>query len=111
MTASPRVNPDFDLTLTRIIRAPRAAVWRAWADPARFAQWWIPAPARCKVAAMDMSPGGAFVTQISEDGGAYGPHIDGCFLDVEADARDGRLTGVRVGGQSVIISEGHLIVP
>ncbi|MDH4038015.1 MAG: PhzF family phenazine biosynthesis protein [Candidatus Krumholzibacteria bacterium] len=32
------------------------------------------------------------------------------FLDVEAEARDGALTGVRVGGQSVIVSEGHLIV-
>jgi trans-2,3-dihydro-3-hydroxyanthranilate isomerase len=33
------------------------------------------------------------------------------FLDVEADARGGKVTAVRVGGESVIISEGHLIVP
>lgn len=32
------------------------------------------------------------------------------FLDVEAEASGGKITGVRVGGQSVIVSEGHLIV-
>jgi trans-2,3-dihydro-3-hydroxyanthranilate isomerase len=32
------------------------------------------------------------------------------FLDIEADARGGELTGVRVGGQAVVVSEGHLIV-
>jgi trans-2,3-dihydro-3-hydroxyanthranilate isomerase len=33
------------------------------------------------------------------------------FMEVEADATDGHLTAVRVGGQSVIISEGHIDVP
>jgi uncharacterized protein YndB with AHSA1/START domain len=77
------MNPDLDLTITRIIRAPRSAIWRAWTDPARFEQWWVPAPARCKVADMDLRPGGAFRTQISEDGGEFGPHIDGCFLAID----------------------------
>jgi trans-2,3-dihydro-3-hydroxyanthranilate isomerase len=33
------------------------------------------------------------------------------LIDVEADARDGALTAVRVGGSSVVVSEGHLLVP
>ncbi|HEU4364825.1 MAG TPA: PhzF family phenazine biosynthesis protein [Candidatus Krumholzibacteria bacterium] len=33
------------------------------------------------------------------------------FLDVEAEAKNGSLAGVRVGGQSVVISEGHLVAP
>jgi uncharacterized protein YndB with AHSA1/START domain len=29
---------EFDLTTSRIIRAPRSLVWSAWADPVSFAQ-------------------------------------------------------------------------
>jgi uncharacterized protein YndB with AHSA1/START domain len=75
--------PDLDLTISRIIKAPRAAIWRAWTDPARFEKWWVPAPTVCKVVDMDLRPGGAFRTQISEDGGEFGPHIDGCFLAID----------------------------
>jgi uncharacterized protein YndB with AHSA1/START domain len=81
MNLSP--NPELDLTMSRVIKAPRAAIWRAWTDPASFAQWWVPAPAKCKVVEMDLSPGGAFVTQISEAGGAFVPHMNACFLAVD----------------------------
>jgi trans-2,3-dihydro-3-hydroxyanthranilate isomerase len=33
------------------------------------------------------------------------------LMEVEADATNGALTAVRVGGQSVIITEGHILVP
>jgi len=33
-----------DLAMSRLIRAPRSAVWKAWTDPAQFAQWWLPQP-------------------------------------------------------------------
>lgn len=82
-TATPALDPALDLTVTRVIRAPRPAVWNAWTDPASFAQWWVPAPAVCEVAEMDLRPGGAFRTRISEAGGAFAPHINGCFLLVE----------------------------
>lgn len=81
MTTLP--NPDFDLSITRIIKAPRSAVWSAWADPVRFAQWWIPAPIRCQVVDFDMRPGGSFVTRMSEDGGDFVPHVSACFLAVD----------------------------
>ena len=74
------MNPDLDLTLQRIIRAPRAAVWRAWTDPSRFEKWWVPAPARCRVDHLDVRPGGAFVTRFSEDGLRFAPHLDATFL-------------------------------
>lgn len=76
------VNPDLDLTLTRIIRAPRQVVWEAWTDPVKLEQWWIPSPARCQVQELDLRPGGAFVTLYSEDGEFFGRHVSGCFLDV-----------------------------
>ena len=80
-------DPTLDLVITRVIKAPRAAVWRAWSDPNSFAQWWVPAPAQCKVVTMDLKPGGAFITQISENGGDFMPHLNGCFLAVDAAER------------------------
>ncbi|MGF1626221.1 MAG: SRPBCC family protein [Alphaproteobacteria bacterium] len=77
------VNPELDLVISRLIKAPRPAVWRAWTDPASFEQWWIPAPAKCKVEQMDLRPGGALVTRISEAGGDFLPHLSGCFLAVD----------------------------
>lgn len=59
--------PDLDLTISRVIRAPRSVVWSAWTDRVSFEQWWVPAPAVCKVLDLDLWPGGAFLTQISED--------------------------------------------
>jgi uncharacterized protein YndB with AHSA1/START domain len=76
-------NPELDLTIGRVIKSPRAAVWSAWTTPASFEQWWLPAPAKCRVAAMNLRPGGAFITQMSEDGGEFGPHVSGCFLAVD----------------------------
>lgn len=76
-------HPELDLTVSRIIRAPRWRVWNAWADPASFEQWWVPAPALCRVREMDLRPGGAFRTEFSQDGAEFGPHITGCFLAVD----------------------------
>jgi uncharacterized protein YndB with AHSA1/START domain len=77
------VNPELDLTISRVIKAPRAVIWRAWTEPASFEQWWVPAPARCRVVAMELKPGGSFETQISENGGEFMPHMNGCFLAVD----------------------------
>ena len=77
------MNPDLDLTLQRVIRAPRAVVWRAWTDPSQLEQWWVPAPAVARVDRLEAQPGGAFVTRISDDGVEFGPHMDAAFLVVD----------------------------
>jgi uncharacterized protein YndB with AHSA1/START domain len=77
------VNPDLDLVLERVIRAPRAAVWNAWTDPAAFEKWWVPAPILCRVDRLDVRPGGALVTRMSEDGAQYVPQLDATFLVVD----------------------------
>ncbi|MBO3747267.1 SRPBCC domain-containing protein [Streptosporangiaceae bacterium NEAU-GS5] len=77
------MNPDLDLGLERIIRAPLATVWSAWTDPSRLEQWWVPAPSRCRVVRLDLRPGGAFVTRLSDDGADFVPHLDACFLAVD----------------------------
>lgn len=74
---------DLDLTISRIIKAPRQNVWNAWTDRASFEQWWVPAPAKCRVVEMDLRPGGSFVTEISEQGGTFTPHLNACFLAID----------------------------
>lgn len=80
-------DPERDLTVTRIIRAPRAAVWRAWTTPKSLEQWWLPAPLRCQVVKLDLKPGGAFETWMSEGGGAFAPHVTACFLAIDEQSR------------------------
>lgn len=74
---------DRDLFIERQIDAPPARVWEAWSQPEHLAQWWIPKPLECDVVALDLRPGGGFVTRMREAGGAFQPHLDACFLDVD----------------------------
>ncbi len=81
---TPIENPDLDLKLSRIIKAPPARVWEAWTDPRKLEQWWVPAPAQARTVSLDLRPGGAFVTEIDETGdGSFVPHVLACFLAVE----------------------------
>ena len=84
---NPDLDPDLDLTLERIIRAPRAVVWDAWTDPASLAVWWLPAPTQCRVERLDTVAGGAFVTSMIDNGNEFVPHLDACFLAVDAGKR------------------------
>lgn len=84
---TPAIDPALDLALRRVIRAPRPVIWRAWTDPARLEQWWVPSPTVARVDRFDLRPGGAFVTSISDDGRAFVPHTDSIFLVVDADSR------------------------
>lgn len=52
------MNPDLDLSLNRVIRAPRKVVWQAWTDPVRFAKWWVPAPTQCRVERLEVRHSG-----------------------------------------------------
>jgi uncharacterized protein YndB with AHSA1/START domain len=77
------MNPDLDLALERVIRAPRAAVWSAWTEPSRFERWWVPAPAVCRVDRLEVRAGGGLVTRLSDDGNEFVPHLDASFLVVD----------------------------
>ena len=81
------MNPDLDLTLDRVIRAAPATIWQAWTDPARLADWWLPAPLHCRVERLEPAAGGGFVTSMSEDGATFVPHLDACFLAVDPGER------------------------
>ncbi len=68
------LDPDLDLRIDRVIRAPRARVWKAWTEPVDLARWWLPAPTQCR-------------TSMSDDGVSFGPHLDACFVVVEPGER------------------------
>lgn len=75
-----------DLVISRLLRAPRAAVWRAWSDPAQLKLWWCPAPWTTEVRAFDLRAGGAFHTFMQgPDGGSS--DNPGSFLEVQPQAR------------------------
>jgi uncharacterized protein YndB with AHSA1/START domain len=60
MAREPAGNPtdERELVLTRILRAPRAAVYRAWTEPELLKQWFAPLPYTTPHAALDFRPGG-----------------------------------------------------
>ena len=92
---------DCELVISRVIKVPRAAVWRAWAEPLQFAKWWIQAPMECRVVRMDMWAGGGFVTLMREGDGEFQPHLEGCFLDVVPGERIVFTTVLREGWQPI----------
>ncbi|MFF7708875.1 SRPBCC domain-containing protein [Pseudomonas sp. NPDC007930] len=75
-----------DLLITRSLQAPRAALWRAWADPTLLARWWCPQPWRTEVRAFELWPGGAFHTFMSGPDGASSDN-PGSFLEVVPETR------------------------
>jgi uncharacterized protein YndB with AHSA1/START domain len=75
-----------DLIISRLLRAPRAALWRAWTDPQLLKAWWCPKPWTTEVRAFDLRPGGAFHTFMrGPDGGTS--DNPGCFVEIVPQAR------------------------
>lgn len=73
------------LTLERVFAAPRELVFRAWADPQRFAQWWGPNGLVLETCDFDPRPGAAIhISMRLPDGQLH--HIRGRFTEVEAPA-------------------------
>jgi uncharacterized protein YndB with AHSA1/START domain len=50
----------FVLDMTRLIDAPRARVWEAWADPEKVKRWFAPRPLTLEIERMDLRAGGGF---------------------------------------------------
>ena len=74
-------NPELDLELTRLFKAPPASVWRCWEDPALLGQWWAPKPVQTVDVVIDLRNGGRFYSRMILPDGTEMPG-EGCFLDV-----------------------------
>lgn len=91
-----------DLVISRLLRAPRAAVWRAWTDPALLPAWWCPRPWTTELLAFDLRPGGAFHTLMKgPDGGVS--NNPGSFLAV--------LPQTRIVFTSCLLADGRPTTP
>ena len=75
-----------ELTLTRVLEAPRERVFKAWTDPKLLMQWWGPRGFSTPVAELDVQPGGALnivmedTDGLIEKGSRY--PMDGVFQEV-----------------------------
>lgn len=77
---------DRELVLTRIIKAPRAKVFRAWTEPELLKQWFTPRPWTAPVAVLDVRPGGSnLIIMRDPDGNEY-PNR-GVYLEVVPNER------------------------
>ncbi|CAO4181814.1 Activator of Hsp90 ATPase 1 family protein [Methylorubrum aminovorans] len=75
-----------DLVLTRLIPAPRRALWRAWTEPDLLKTWFAPAPYTTPVAELDVRPGGSNLIVMRSPDGQDLPNR-GVYLEVVRDTR------------------------
>jgi uncharacterized protein YndB with AHSA1/START domain len=86
MSTAVTPSSDRELVLTRLIDAPRAAVFRAWTDPDLLKRWFAPHPYTTPVAELDVQPGGASLVVMRSPEGQEMPNR-GVYLDVVENER------------------------
>ena len=79
MTVTPA--NDRELVLTRLIDAPRSAVWRCWTEPGLMKQWFAPAPWTTPRVDIDVRPGGSSLVVMADPDGNEYPN-PGVYLEV-----------------------------
>ena len=70
-----------ELTLTRLIDAPREKVYRAWTEPKLLKQWFVPRPWTISGVSLDVRPGGSSLIVMRDPDGKDYPNR-GVYLEV-----------------------------
>lgn len=73
--------PKHVLTLTRVLDAPVANVWRCWTEPKLLEKWFCPKPWFVTDAKLDLRPGGEMSCVMNGPEGELFPNI-GVYLEV-----------------------------
>ena len=60
MSQGDSIAVERELTVSRVIDAPRALVFKAWTEPEQIARWWGPKGYTTVDYEMDIRPGGAY---------------------------------------------------
>lgn len=77
---------EHELVLTRLIDAPRRALFRCWTEPELLKQWFAPLPYTITRAELDVRPGGtSMITMRSPDGEDM--PLPGVYLEVVQDEK------------------------
>jgi uncharacterized protein YndB with AHSA1/START domain len=75
-----------ELTIIRVLDAPRERGFKAWTDPKQLAQWWGPKGFTNPVCEVDPKPGGALrIVMRAPDGAEY--PMKGAFREVVPPSR------------------------
>jgi uncharacterized protein YndB with AHSA1/START domain len=75
-----------ELSITRLIDAPRAKIYQAWTDPELLKQWFAPHPYTTVTAEMDVRPGGRSLMVMRGPDGTEIP-CPGVYLEVVENER------------------------
>ncbi len=82
MIERPRINPELDLVLDRVVPVRPELVWKAWTEPAHLVKWFTPAPWTTVACEIDLRPGGIFKTTMKSPEGQVQPPLVGTYLEV-----------------------------
>lgn len=83
----PKIDPDLDLVLERVVDVRPELVWRAWTEPKHVMKWFTPKPWETIACEIDLRPGGIFSSTMRSPEGEVMPKNDGCFLEVVTNRR------------------------
>jgi uncharacterized protein YndB with AHSA1/START domain len=70
-----------ELTLTRVLHAPRELVWKVWTDPKHLAQWWGPSGFTNPLCQVDLKINGQLRIDMRGPDGVTYP-MDGYFKEI-----------------------------
>ena len=70
-----------ELTLTRILNAPRELVFKVWTEEKHFAKWWGPKDFTAPICELDVRVGGVIHILMKGDNG-YENDLDGTFHEI-----------------------------
>lgn len=76
-----KVSAEKEMSLTRIINAPREMVFRAWTDREQLLKWWGPTGFTNPVCDIDAKPGGSILIHMQAPDGTVYP-MDGEFHEI-----------------------------
>ncbi len=101
-------SPETDLQIERLIRATPETIWRCWAEPDLFKQWFTPPGVEVTDCENDLTPGGRAYCVMKLPDGSEMP-LDGCFILADYPRRlvytDSMLSGFRPKGSSFMTAD------